>query len=129
MKKGIVILVFVIVIFVWVVVGTDVVKKSDQDSVSFDNAPLDDSLVIVPDETDSKIIDTFEGVCSSDFECVLKPKPYCCGNKTEYYNACYYVDEVPVSVDCVGGMGCPSIAEAESCECESGECVGISQYS
>lgn len=63
-------------------------------------------------------------ICAKDSDCVLKNTPYCCGNKTEYANGCYHINETLKELNCTSTSPCPGIAAINSCECEDNKCVG-----
>jgi hypothetical protein len=62
--------------------------------------------------------------CAVDSDCVLKDEPYCCGNETEYYKGCYYINETPREVTCLSTSPCADRTGAKSCKCEGNKCVG-----
>ena len=61
--------------------------------------------------------------CYSDNDCILKDKPYCCGENIEYAKSCYHQGELPQNISCAGVGSCPSILQAESCKCLNNKCV------
>lgn len=64
--------------------------------------------------------------CNTDSDCVLKDRPYCCGEKLEYYKWCYHKDVVPEVISCKGVGSCPGlVGSAKSCVCQNGKCVAI----
>lgn len=66
--------------------------------------------------------------CSSDEDCVLKDKPYCCGNNyPDYRDACFHVNETPKDLTCTSASVCPGVVDEKACKCENGVCVGLSK--
>lgn len=63
--------------------------------------------------------------CSSDSDCVIKNRPYCCGESLEYYKWCYHKNVEPETISCEGVGSCPGIAPATSCVCQNGKCTAI----
>ncbi len=64
--------------------------------------------------------------CETDDDCVLKDKPYCCGNVTETIPRCYHTDETPKEVNCTGNDTCPVFVAVTDCECKNGKCKAAS---
>jgi len=64
--------------------------------------------------------------CRENSECVLRAKPYCCGEILEYVDACYSVYSDPEEVFCEGIATCPKMLglPIRSCICMEGECYG-----
>lgn len=64
--------------------------------------------------------------CNSDSDCVLKDRPYCCGERLEYYKWCYPRNIEPEVISCKGVGSCPGIVgSAKSCACQNGKCTVI----
>jgi len=63
--------------------------------------------------------------CTSDSDCTLKPKQYCCGELIEYYNTCYNINNEPEDINCEGEISCAGrAAPPTSCKCEDNKCIG-----
>ncbi len=72
----------------------------------------------VPPQTYSK--------CISDDECVLKPKPVCCGETLEFINSCYHKNDIPEeSTDCKGNNACAGYVLIEKCGCIESSCAPV----
>ena len=75
-----------------------------------------------------KLESTFptEYSCNADSDCVLKDRPYCCGERLGYYKWCYPENVEPETISCEGVGSCPGLAgSAKSCLCQNGKCVAI----
>lgn len=64
--------------------------------------------------------------CNTDSDCVLKKRPFCCGEMLQYYNWCYHKNVEPEAISCKGVGSCPGIVgSAKSCVCQNGKCTAI----
>lgn len=64
--------------------------------------------------------------CSINTDCVLKNRPYCCGEKLEYYQWCYPKNVEPEVISCAGVGSCPGLAgSAKSCVCQNEKCTAV----
>lgn len=64
--------------------------------------------------------------CTGDSDCVIKKRPFCCGESVQYYNWCYHRDAEPETISCQGVRSCPGVVPITSCVCQNGKCTAIS---
>lgn len=65
--------------------------------------------------------------CTQNSDCVLKQRPYCCGERIEYDEACYLSQVNPENVTCSPDMACKAGMQLiDGCVCENSVCTGVS---